>query len=80
MVLQREEMPVFYIHVCYLLSRQEKTSPEAAMNQNPQFHVVLDLDGTTPPITVVSGDEESKYYDAIQNRCKKTSDFRKEYR
>lgn len=50
------------------------------MNQNPQFHVVLDLDGTTPPITVVSGDEESKYYDALQNRCKKTTDFRRDYR
>jgi hypothetical protein len=37
------------------------------MNQNPHFHVVLDLDGTTPPITVVSG-AESEYYDAIKNR------------
>lgn len=37
------------------------------MNQNPHFHVVLDLDGTTPPITVASG-AESEYYDAIRSR------------
>ena len=69
-----------HLNLCFLFYRQEKTSPEVVMHTNPQFHVVLDLDGTTPPITVVSGDEESKYYDAIQNRCKKTTDFRKDYR
>ena len=49
------------------------------MNQDPQFHVVLDIDGTTPPIKVVSGSEDP-YYDAIKNRCKKTADFRRDYK
>ena len=49
------------------------------MNQDPQFHVVLDIDGTTPPIKVVSGSEDA-YYDAIKNRCKKTVDFRRDYK
>ena len=49
------------------------------MNKDPQFHIVLDLDGTTPPIKVVSGSEDP-YYDAIKNRCKKTSDFRRDYK
>lgn len=59
--------------------RHARNETRASMNQNPQFHVVLDLDGTTPPITVVSG-AESEYYDAIKNRCKKTRDFRNDYR
>ncbi|XP_060582816.1 prestin-like isoform X2 [Ruditapes philippinarum] len=58
---------------------QERNTTRSNMNQNPHFHVVLDLDGTTPPITVVSG-AESEYYDAIKNRCKKTVDFRNDYR
>ena len=49
------------------------------MNQDPQFHVVLDLDGTTPPIKVVSGAEDP-YYDAVKNRCKRTSDFRRDFK
>ncbi|XP_053400591.1 solute carrier family 26 member 6-like [Mercenaria mercenaria] len=59
--------------------RHEKNESRVSMNQNPQFHVVLDLDGTTPPITVVSG-AENEYYDALKNRCKKTVDFRNDYR
>ena len=49
------------------------------MNQNPQFHVVLDLDGTTPPIKVISG-SDGEYLDAIKGRCKRTADFRKTFR
>ena len=49
------------------------------MNHDPQFSVVLDLDGTTAPIKVVSGSEDP-YYDAIKNRCKRTSDFRRDYK
>ena len=49
------------------------------MNKDPQVHVVLDVDGTTPPITVISG-EERQYYDTLQNRCKKTAVFRRDYR
>lgn len=49
------------------------------MNQDPQFSVVLDIDGTTPPIKVVSGAEDP-YYDALKNRCKRTADFRRDYK
>ncbi|KAL4229850.1 hypothetical protein ACF0H5_010242 [Mactra antiquata] len=59
--------------------RHEKNESRASMNQNTKFHVVLDIDGTTPPITVVSG-AENEYYDALKNRCKKTGDFRKDYK
>ena len=65
---------------CSFLSfRQEEIERKISMNKDPQFHVVLDLDGTTPPIKVVSGSEDP-YYEAIKNRCKKTSDFRRDYK
>lgn len=57
------------------IERKRKIS----MNQDPQFSVVLDLDGTTAPIKVVSGAEDP-YYEAFRNRCKKTSDFRRDYK
>ena len=51
----------------------------ASKNSNAQYHVVLDIDGTTPPITVVSG-SDTEYLETVKARCKKTVDFRKEYK
>lgn len=59
--------------------RHQKNSERATMNKNPQFHVVLDIDGTTPPITVASGSEDD-YLNNVSRRCKKMADFRKNYR
>ena len=63
----------------FIFYRQKEIEHKISMNQDPQFHVVLDIDGTTPPIKVVSGSEDP-YYDAIKNRCKKTADFRRDYK
>ncbi|WAQ98886.1 S26A4-like protein [Mya arenaria] len=62
-----------------LYARQQRHVQRAEMNQDAQVHVVLDVDGTTAPITVVSG-EERPYYDTLRNRCKRTTDFRRDYR